>query len=71
MLTEPKGGSDATHISTTATKIEGGWLINGAKKWSGNGTFADYLLVWATNPSENNNIQCFVVTKGTPGIKIK
>ena len=71
MLTEPKGGSDATHIGTTATKTEGGWLINGAKKWSGNGTFADYLLVWATNPSEDNNIQCFVVTKGTPGIKIK
>jgi alkylation response protein AidB-like acyl-CoA dehydrogenase len=70
-LTEPQAGSDASHISTTATKTEGGWLINGRKKWQGNGTFADYHLVWAINTADEDKIQCFVVSKGSPGLHIK
>ena len=64
-LTEANFGSDATSLETTATKVEGGYKINGTKKWIGNGTFADYIIVWAKNPSEKNNIQGFVVTKGS------
>ena len=67
-LTEPENGSDASGLKTTATKTEGGWLLNGQKRWIGNGTFADYICVWAKNPLENNNIQCFVVKKGSPGL---
>ena len=55
-LTEPDNGSDATGLQTTATKVEGGYLLNGQKKWIGNATFADYVCVWAKNPDENNNI---------------
>ena len=55
-LTEPDNGSDASGLKTTATKVEGGYLINGRKRWIGNATFADYIIVWARNPSEGNNV---------------
>ena len=67
-LTEPNNGSDASSLKTTATKVEGGYLINGEKRWIGNATFAGQICVWARNPEEGNNVQCFVVTKGSPGL---
>ena len=68
-LTEPENGSDASNLQTTATKTEGGWLLNGQKRWIGNATFADYFHIWARNPAEDGKVQCFVVTKGTSGLK--
>ena len=64
-LTEPDTGSDASHIQTTARKVEGGYLINGHKKWIGNATFADYILVWAKNQNDGGKVQCFLVRKGS------
>jgi glutaryl-CoA dehydrogenase len=54
-LTEPGNGSDATGLQTTATKVEGGWSLNGQKRWIGNGTVGD-LLVWARNAEDGNRI---------------
>jgi acyl-CoA oxidase len=68
-LTEPNYGSDATSLKTYVKKVDGGYLLNGLKRWIGNGTFADYIVVWARNPEEGNNIQGFVVEKGSPGLK--
>ena len=65
-LTEPDNGSDATGLKTTATKTEGGWLLNGTKRWIGNATMGD-VVVWAKNPSDGNRIQAFVVEKGSAG----
>ena len=67
-LTEPNNGSDATGLKTTAKKVEGGYLINGQKRWIGNATFADYIVVWAKNVDEGNKIQGFVVEKGSKGL---
>ena len=67
-LTEPDNGSDASGLQTTAKKVEGGYLLTGQKRWIGNATFADYIVVWARNPHENNNIQGFLVTKGSKGL---
>lgn len=55
-LTEPLNGSDASSIKTTATKVQGGYLINGEKRWIGNATFAGQICVWARNPDEGNNV---------------
>ena len=55
-LTEPEFGSDATSLKTFATKVDGGYLLNGNKRWIGNATFADYITIWARNPSDGNNI---------------
>ena len=55
-LTEPDYGSDASSLKTTAKKVEGGYIINGKKRWIGNGTMADVTIVWAVNESEGNKI---------------
>jgi glutaryl-CoA dehydrogenase len=66
-LTEPEGGSDvAGGLRTTARREGGEWVLNGAKRWIGNGTFADYIVVWARD-TEDNHVKGFVVEKGTPG----
>ncbi|OIW07460.1 hypothetical protein TanjilG_24322 [Lupinus angustifolius] len=44
-LTEPDYGSDASALNTTATKVEGGWILDGQKRWIGNSTFADLYIV--------------------------
>src|SRR5579859_6240686 len=46
-LTEPMSGSDAQTMVTSATKKEGGWVLNGAKNWITNGPAADVILVFA------------------------
>ena len=42
------------------------WVLNGAKRWIGNATFADFIVVWARDV-ETNQVKGFVVAKGTPG----
>ncbi|WP_258574326.1 acyl-CoA dehydrogenase family protein [Actinomadura parmotrematis] len=66
-LTEPHGGSDvALGLRTTARRDGGAWVLNGAKRWIGNGTFADYIVVWARD-EDDGQVKGFVVEKGTPG----
>ena len=69
-LTEPFNGSDATGLQTTATKVEGGWRINGRKRWIGSSTIGD-LLVWAKNTNDSNKIQAFYVEQGTAGLRVE
>ncbi|KAJ0028724.1 hypothetical protein Pint_34866 [Pistacia integerrima] len=52
-LTEPDYGSDASALKTTATKVEGGWILEGQKRWIGNSTFADVLIIFARNLTTN------------------
>jgi len=68
-LTEPETGSDASSIQSTAKKVPGGYLLNGRKRWIGNATFSDYILVWARNLAEESKVQCFLLRKGTKGLK--
>jgi glutaryl-CoA dehydrogenase len=66
-LTEPLGGSDVSGGMRTTAKREGDtWVINGAKRWIGNATFADYVVIYARD-LDDNNVKGFVVEKGTPG----
>ena len=48
-LTEPDVGSGAAGgLTTTARQEPGGdWILDGQKKWIGNATFADYVIIWA------------------------
>jgi len=69
-LTEPNNGSDASNLKTTATRVKGGYLLNGQKRWIGNALIADYICMWARNPDESGNVQCFVVSKGSPGLTL-
>ncbi|KAL0375349.1 UNVERIFIED_CONTAM: Acyl-coenzyme A oxidase 4, peroxisomal [Sesamum radiatum] len=67
-LTEPDYGSDASALKTTARKVEGGWILDGQKRWIGNSTFADVLVVFARNTS-TNQINGFILQKNTPGLQ--
>ena len=67
-LTEPETGSDASSIQTTAKKVEGGYLLNGRKRWIGNATFADYIACWARNEADGGKIQCFLLRKDSRGL---
>lgn len=68
-LTEPEAGSDASNIQTIATKVDGGYLINGQKIFITNGGRASWVVVFATvDPSLGRVGQrAFVIEKGTPG----
>jgi alkylation response protein AidB-like acyl-CoA dehydrogenase len=54
-LTEPNNGSDASGLQTTATKVDGGYKINGTKRWIGNATMGD-VIVWARNANDGNRV---------------
>ncbi|MEU8587307.1 acyl-CoA dehydrogenase family protein [Streptomyces sp. NPDC048664] len=68
-LTEPEGGSDvAAGMRTTARREGDTWVLDGAKKWIGNATFADVVVVWARDV-EDDQVKGFVVEKGTAGFE--
>ncbi len=67
--TEPDSGSDAGAIATTATPVDGGWLLNGEKWFVTCGDVADFLLVQA-NVLPDNESTLFFVEKDTPGVRI-
>ncbi|XP_020585842.1 acyl-coenzyme A oxidase 4, peroxisomal-like [Phalaenopsis equestris] len=66
-LTEPDYGSDASSLQTSATKVSGGWELNGQKRWVGNCTFSDVFVVFARNKS-TDQINGFIVKKDVPGL---
>jgi glutaryl-CoA dehydrogenase len=67
-LTEPTHGSDSVALETSARRAEAGgdWVIDGAKKWIGNGTLADVIVVWARDTADRQ-VKGFLVEKGTSG----
>ena len=67
-LTEPTGGSDvAAGLRTTARRDGDSWILNGEKRWIGNATFADLIVVWARD-LDDNQVKGFVVGGDTPGL---
>ncbi|MBN1633563.1 MAG: acyl-CoA dehydrogenase family protein [Ignavibacteria bacterium] len=63
-LTEPDFGSNPSGMITKAEKVEGGYVLNGAKMWITNGTIADVAVVWA---KLDGKVKGFLVEKGTKG----
>jgi len=64
-LTEPNHGSDAVALETRAHRVGDEYVINGAKRWIGNASFADVTIIWARD--DEGNVGGFLVEKGTPG----
>jgi glutaryl-CoA dehydrogenase len=66
-LTEPEVGSGASGgLTTTARRDGDDWVLDGQKKWIGNATFADYVIIWARS-LEDGQVKGFVVEQDTPG----
>ena len=76
-LTEPAHGSDvAGGMETRARRVSRStgadddrdyWILNGAKRWIGNGTFCDYMLVWARDEADGA-IRGFIVDASLQGV---
>jgi glutaryl-CoA dehydrogenase len=65
-LTEPEHGSDVIMLETTARREGDEYVLDGKKRWIGNGTVADVIIVWAR--VEDGNLGGFLIEKGTPGL---
>jgi glutaryl-CoA dehydrogenase len=66
-LTEPLSGSDTAQGLQTVAKRDGdNWVINGAKRWIGNGSISDVTIVWARD-ADDNQVKGFIVPTTTPG----
>ena len=64
-LTEPDHGSDSVSLETTARRDGETYVINGAKRWIGNASFADLVIIWARDA--DGDVGAYVVEKGMPG----
>jgi glutaryl-CoA dehydrogenase len=67
-LTEPDAGSDPAGMKTTARKVDGGYVLNGAKMWISNAPIADVFVVWAKSEAHGGKIRGFVLEKGMKGL---
>ncbi|MFL4476245.1 acyl-CoA dehydrogenase family protein [Paeniglutamicibacter sp. MACA_103] len=59
-LTEPNHGSDSVALETTAARNGDTWVINGKKRWIGNASFADLVIIWARDTADSR-VKAFVV----------
>jgi glutaryl-CoA dehydrogenase len=68
-LTEPNVGSGVAGGLETTCKFDGeNWILNGQKKWIGNATFADVIIIWARD-EDSNQVKGFLVRKENPGFE--
>src|SRR5438132_14159332 len=68
-LTEPNHGSDAVALETRAHRVGNEYVLNGAKRWIGNASFADVVIIWARD--DDGNVGGFLVEKGAAGFDPK
>jgi glutaryl-CoA dehydrogenase len=67
-LTEPEHGSDSVALETSARRDGDEWVLNGAKRWIGNASIADVVVVWARS-QEDGQVKGFLVEKDMPGFE--
>jgi glutaryl-CoA dehydrogenase len=65
-LTEPEHGSDSAHLETTARREGNRWILNGRKRWIGNASFADVVVIWARDEADGK-VKAFVMEKHDDG----
>lgn len=73
-LTEPDHGSDSVSLETSATRdADGSWVLEGTKKWIGNGASGGITFVWArvndSGAADHDKVRCFLVPQQTPGYR--
>ena len=71
-ITEPGAGSDAASLRTRATRVDGGFVLNGTKMFTSNGTVADFITVVATtDPTKGlKGLELFLVDTASPGFSV-
>jgi alkylation response protein AidB-like acyl-CoA dehydrogenase len=74
LFSEPGAGSDLAALSMRATRVEGGWVLNGQKVWTSMAKYAQWgicLARTAPDRPKHEGISCFMVDMNTPGIDIR
>ncbi|MDE8344956.1 MAG: acyl-CoA dehydrogenase [Acidocella sp.] len=66
-LTEPDAGSDPASMRTRAKRVDGGFVLNGAKTWISNAPIADVFVVWAKD--DEGDIRGFILDRSMKGIE--
>jgi alkylation response protein AidB-like acyl-CoA dehydrogenase len=74
-LSEPDAGTDAAAMSAQAVKVDGGWVLNGAKAWVTNGGFGDVVvaMVRTDTPGDRRGakgIGAFIIPTDAPGYEV-
>lgn len=70
-LTEPEIGSAAAGGLTTTCQRQGdGWVLNGQKKWIGNATFSDIVIIWARDV-DSQEVRGFIVRTDNTGYQVE
>ncbi|MFJ8487097.1 acyl-CoA dehydrogenase family protein [Streptomyces sp. NPDC094038] len=69
-MTEPESGSDVSRLTTRATRVEGGYLLDGVKSFVSNGPVADLYVTYATTDPAGGYFgsTAFAVDRGSPGL---
>jgi len=68
-MTEPNAGSDLDGIATTATKVDGGYVLNGQKTWVTSAPVADFFTVFA-KAGEGRKLTIFLAERSFAGLRI-
>ncbi|MGH3970011.1 MAG: acyl-CoA dehydrogenase family protein, partial [Mycobacterium sp.] len=74
LFSEPGAGSDLASLTTRATKVDGGWRINGHKIWTSLAQYADLgALLARTDPeaSKHRGIGYFILDMRSPGVEVQ
>jgi len=72
-LSEPDAGSDVAAMTTRASKLDGGWRLDGTKTWISNGGIAGHYVVFARSDPDSTGtagLSAFIVEADTPGLVI-
>ncbi|GGM62334.1 acyl-CoA dehydrogenase family protein [Microbacterium saperdae] len=65
-LTEPEHGSDSVALETSARREGDFYILNGRKRWIGNASFADIVVIWARD-EDDGHVKGFVLEKHDDG----
>jgi len=71
-LTEPGSGSDVAATTTTAIRVQGGWVLNGEKTWISNGGIADVYVTFARTGEAPGakGLSAFLMPADSPGLTV-
>jgi alkylation response protein AidB-like acyl-CoA dehydrogenase len=74
-MSEPNSGSDLASVGTRATKVEGGWRLNGRKVWTTNAHHCHYMIALVRTSGEagdrQNGLSQCIVDLALPGVTVR